>query len=174
MKSAKDWLLEPDQPAIRYLALTQLLGKGQNNPDVSEAIESIPVMGWAADILTEQRPGGFWVSKENFYKPKYLSTNWMLLILSDLGLTKKNPKIAAACEQWIERFSKPDGGFAMEGSSKTGHLCTTGNTARALVKFGYSEHPKVKSAFQWLVKNAAELGGWSCFGAGGTWIHGRE
>ena len=165
MKPALDWLLEDEQPSVRYLALTQLLEKAENDPEVKDARNAIPEKGWAADILAKQQPGGFWVAEESFYKPKYFSTNWMLLILSDLGLTKKDPRIASACEQWIKKFSKPDGGFAMEGS-KTGHLCTNGNTARALVKFGYSEHPKVKSAFEWLVKNAAELGGWSCFGSG--------
>lgn len=53
----------------------------------------------------------------------------------------------------------------MDGVSKS-HLCTAGNTARALVKFGYVEHPKVKRAFEWLAKNRAEKGGWSCFGGG--------
>lgn len=37
-----------------------------------------------------------------------------------------------------------------------------GNTARALVKFGYTDHPKVRSAFRWLVSNQKENGGWRC------------
>jgi hypothetical protein len=41
-----------------------------------------------------------------------------------------------------------------------------GNTARALVKFGYGDHPSVERAFDWLARNAAPLGGWSCFGSG--------
>jgi hypothetical protein len=89
----------------------------------------------------------------------------MLLILSDLGLTKNEERIALACEQWMERFSKADGGFAMEGS-KASHLCTTGYTARALIKFGYEDDPRLKSAMEWMVENAAKLGGWSCFGSG--------
>jgi len=165
MKAALDWLLEEEQPSVRYLALTGLLGKGENDPEALKAKKEIPEKGWAADILATQQPGGFWVSAENFYEPKYFSTNWMLLILSDLGLTKEDPRITLACEQWIKKFSKPDGGFAM-GGAKSGHLCTTGNTARALVKFGYADHPSVKSAFQWLVTNSAKLGGWSCFGSG--------
>ena len=79
----------------------------------------------AAEIFARQLPGGFWERNDRFYVPKYFSTNWMLLILSDLGLTKKDKRVAAACEEWIQKFSKPDGGFAMEGS-KTAHLCTTG------------------------------------------------
>ena len=164
-KTAMNWLLEDNQPSIRYLALTQLLEKSEDDPDIQSAKEMIPKRGWAADILAEQKPGGWWVTQESLYRPKYNSTNWMLLILSDLGMTKAHPKIRKASELWIERFSKPDGGFAMDGSKKS-HLCTLGNTARALVKFGYADHPKVRSAFEWLADNRDKNGGWSCFGSG--------
>ena len=164
-KTVLDWLLAEDQPSIRYLALTQLLGKAEGDPEVSSAKEMITKRGWASKILSEQKRGGSWGSEESLYRPKYLCTNWMLLILSDLGLTNEEPRIRKACELWIERFGKEDGGFAMDGMKKS-HLCTTGNTARALVRFGYIDHPKVKSAFEWLVKSRDTNGGWSCFGSG--------
>jgi len=164
-KTAMNWLLEDSQPSVRYLTLTQLLEKPEDDPDVQAAKDTIPKRGWAADILAEQKSGGWWVTDESLYRPKYSSTNWMLLILSDLAMTKAHPKIRTACELWIERFSKPDGGFAMNGSKKS-HLCTLGNTARALVKFGYADHPKVRSAFEWLADNRDKNGGWSCFGSG--------
>jgi len=164
-KSALDWLLEKDQPSVRYLALTQLLGRPEDDPEVRLAREMITKKGWASRILADQNHGGWWVGEESLYRPKYLSTNWMLLVLSDLGLTREDPGIAKACGLWIRRFSKEDGGFAMEGSKKS-HLCTTGNTARALVRFGYADHPKVRSAFEWLVTNRDKNGGWSCFGSG--------
>lgn len=161
-RSVVNWLLGEDQPAVRYLALTQLLGKREEDKDVQAARAAIPVKGWAADILARQARDGSWVSAESLYRPKYLSTNWMLLILSDLGLTKDDPRIAEACHVWIDRFATPDGGFNAD-HGKSGHLCIVGNTARALVKFGYADHPKVRSAFEWLVTHANEKGGWSCF-----------
>jgi len=159
------WLLEKSQPSIRYLTLTQLLGKTEDDAEVQSAKSLIPKVGWAADILAKQDPGGWWVGPESLYQPKYLSTNWMLLILSDLGLTKEEPGIRKACELWMERMAKKDGGFGSE-RWKEGHLCTVGNTARALVKFGYEDHPKVTRAFEWMVRHQAKLGGWSCFGSG--------
>ena len=45
----------------------------------------------------------WWVGGENLYRPKYLSSNWMLLILADLGLTRREPGIRKACELWLER-----------------------------------------------------------------------
>jgi hypothetical protein len=159
------WLLEEDQPCVRYLAMTSLLGKPHDDPEVKEARESIVSRGWAAEIMAKQQPSGWWVGGESLYGPKYLSTNWMLLVLADLGVTKAEAGIAKACELWIRRFSKDNGGFGIDGSKRS-HLCTTGNTARALVKFGYADHPKVKGAFRWMVENEAEKGGWSCFGSG--------
>ncbi len=159
------WLLEEEQPAIRYLALTHLLGRPQTDPEVQSPREAITVRGWAADILARQERGAWWAGSESLYRPKYLSSNWMLLILADLGLTRREPRIRNACELWLERFAKKDGGFAMDGSGKS-HLCITGNTARALVQFGYADHPQVESAFEWLADNCDKKGGWSCFGSG--------
>ena len=130
-KTTLEWLLDEDQPSIRYLTLTTLLGRPEDDSEVESAKDMIAMKGWAADILAQQDTAGWWVSDESLYRPKYQSTNWMLLVLSDLGLTKANPKIRKACELWIRRFAKKDGGFSMEGMKKS-HLCIVGNTARAL------------------------------------------
>ncbi len=165
MDPALTWLLGEDQPAIRYLAMTELLGTPKDDADVLTAKGRIAEVGWAAEILAKQHPEGWWVRGESLYRPKYLSTNWMLLLLSDLGLTLEDRRIASACELWIDRYARPDGGFSMDGG-KTSHLCLVGNTARALVKFGYADHPKVRSAFEWMAEHRDKNGGWSCFGSG--------
>lgn len=166
-KAVIEWLLEENQPSIKYLALTQLVGKTENDLEVRSSKQMITKTGWASEILAKQLPGGWWLEKENLYRPKYLSTNWMLLTLSDLGLTRADPRISTACELWIRRLAKKDGGFSTDNSRKS-ELCLVGNTARALVRFGYVDHPKVRSAFQWLVKNQKENGGWHCWGKNGV------
>ncbi len=160
-----EWLLEEDQPSVRYLTLKTLLGRSESDPEVRQAKLQIPRIGWAAEILSERRSGGYWVDGERLYVPKYLSTNWKLLVLSDLGLTRAHPSIRESSYLWIDRFAKWDGGFGSDGASRS-HLCLVGNTARALVKFGYEDHPKVRSALDWLVRNSNEKGGWSCWGMG--------
>jgi hypothetical protein len=164
-KGAVDWLLEEDQPAIRHLTLTQLLDRPRDDPEVRDAREAIAKKGWAAEILEKQEPGGWWVREDRLYQPKYLSTNWMLLVLADLGMTREDPRIRKSADLWIKRFRAKDGGFGID-STKSSHLCTAGNTARALVQFGYEDHPAVRASFGWFVKNASHLGGWSCFGSG--------
>ncbi len=164
-KAVIDWLLEEDQPTVRYRTLTQILGMREDDEEVEAARAAIPRRGWAADILAMQDPAGWWVRADRLYTPKYLSTNWMLLVLADLGMTREDPRIKKAADLWIERFAAADGGFGID-SKKSSHLCTAGNTARALVQFGYADHPAVRASFGWFVKNASHLGGWSCFGSG--------
>lgn len=161
----REWLTEADQPAVRYLAMRDLFDS--SGGDLREAQKSIPSRGWVREILRKRHPGGYWVDAENVYRPKYFSTNWMLLILSDLGVTKALPWVAESAETWKERLARPDGGFDT-GDSKTSELCLVGNTARALVTFGYVDDPKVRSAFEWLARNQKPNGGWHCWGKNGV------
>jgi hypothetical protein len=160
-----NWLLEENQPSARFFTLTELLGRSESDSEVKSARKRITEAGWAKEILDRQLPGGYWVHEKSLFSPTFDATFWMLLILSDLGLTKKEPRIAKACQLWMARNHTKDGGFSQSGKSG-GHLCITGNAARALVKFGYADHPKVRRAFEWLEKNQAERGGWSCWNFG--------
>jgi hypothetical protein len=167
-----DWLLEEDQPAIRFLALTRLLGKSETDSDVREAKSRIPSVGWAGEILAGRNPAGWWVNEKSLYHPKYISTNWNLLALSDLGATRTIPAVRASCELWMDRSPLKGGGVG--GFSKgNGHHCYTGNMARALIRFGYGDDPKVRKALDWLVETAHPKGGWTCWAFGGGPSPGR-
>ena len=56
--AALAWLLEANQPSVRYRTLTELLGRKENDPDVRNAKKEILERGWAAEILSQRRPGG--------------------------------------------------------------------------------------------------------------------
>jgi squalene cyclase len=163
--SVTAWLLEENQPSIRYLTLTELLGRMDKEADVRSARTNITKAGWAKDVLDAQLPSGCWYHEKSLFEPTFEATFWMLLILADLGLTKEEPRVKKAAELWMQRGATKDGGFSQSGKAG-GHLCITGNSARALVKLGYADHPKVRRAFEWLVKNQATRGGWSCWNFG--------
>lgn len=107
--SVISWLLEENQPSIRYLTLTELLDRPEKDSDARSAKKKITKVGWAKDILNRQLPGGFWFHEKHLFNPIYLATFWNLLILSDLGLTKEEPKVAKASQLWMERHSTKDG-----------------------------------------------------------------
>src|SRR5207244_12717774 len=50
-KSALDWLLEEDQPSVRYLTLTQLLERPLDDPAVAAATDMTRRKGRAHEIL---------------------------------------------------------------------------------------------------------------------------
>jgi hypothetical protein len=159
-----DWLLEPEEPAVRYRTLRELLGRPESDPEVRSARTAITRTGWAADLLAERGANGGWEEGRQ-YLPKYLSTNWKMLVLSDLGLTKDDPTIARSCEYWFAGFPLEGGGL---GGSSTGrgHHCVVGNLTRAAIRFGYARDPRVRRSLDWLVETASPLGGWSCMGSG--------
>ncbi len=157
-----DWLLEPDQPSIRYLTLTQLLGRKESDPEVKAAKARIPKVGWAADILAKRDPAGWWVRDAHPMNPKYLAMNWNLLALSDLGATKEIPEVRESVELWMKK-SPLNGGGVGGMSAGHGHHCYTGNMTRALIKFGYGDDRRVRKALEWLVLTAHPKGGWTCW-----------
>lgn len=161
------WLLEKNQPAVRYRALVDLLGRKEDDPDVREARSKIARVGWAADQLRLQRPKGFWEPREPknvsewvdfLYFPPFLGTNWRALVLAELGLNFGDPRIKKVADLMFEyklRYSSPFNFFHEE-------VCISANTARMMTCFGFGEDPKIRKLFDWLIEDQRENGGWNC------------
>jgi len=135
------------------------LGRGRNDPEVREAYSEISKKGWAFDILKLQKPEGHWQSNKSLYQPKYSATNWMALILSDLGLTKENNRVRKAAGLFFKQW------LALPSVTNifNDEVCIVGNTARMLTRFGYEDDPRVRKLFDRLVEDQKEDGGWNCF-----------
>jgi len=160
----RNWLLDEEaDPSIRYRVLTELLDKPADDPEVVAVRKDIGRDGWAAKILREQHPGGQWstpgTSAFELYRPKYVATNWRLLVLADLGVSGKNPRVAKAVKLFLRRFSGPSRDLGGRGSE----VCFTGNAVRMLVRFGHVENRALRPAIEWLVRHQKSDGGWHCF-----------
>jgi hypothetical protein len=155
---AVEWLLGRDQPAVRRLALLDLMGRKDSDDEVEWARADIPKRGWAKEILGRQKPGGRWGPGLDLYRPKYVATNWMLLVLSDLGLTGDDPRVRRAAELVLDEWMKPDPAHNIFKDE----VCIVGNTARYLTRFGYGGDPRVQRLFSRLVEDQRANGGWHC------------
>jgi hypothetical protein len=160
-EKALDWLLEPDQPSVRYLTLTQLLGKGESDREVRDARAQIPSIGWVAEILRRRDPAGWWVRDRGWLEPRFLGSNWNMLALSDLGATRDIPEVRISSEYWMARSPLQGGGVGGFGKGK-GHHCYTANMARALIRLGYEDDTRVRKTLDWLARTAHPKGGWTC------------
>ena len=95
---AIDWLLEDDNPSVKYFTLIDLLGKPVNEKDVLTAKEQIMKTGVVPKILVKQEPDGYWGIPEKFYRSKYKGTVWTLIILAELFADGNDKRIKNACE----------------------------------------------------------------------------
>lgn len=108
------WLLEPENPSVRYLALRHLLGRAADDPEVQEARAAIPQSRTVQRIFAQQAPEGHWGDPNSPYQPKYKATYWTLMLLGHLGLDRGDERVQRAVEH-LFRFQQPDGGFAERG-----------------------------------------------------------
>jgi hypothetical protein len=153
-----DWLLEEDDPSVRYLALRDLLGMKEGEAEVMEAKARIMEAGPVPRILDKQRSEGHWGRPEDFYRnSKYKGTVWNLILLAELCADPEDERVRAACEfvlDWSQERSS--GGFSCTGSAEEGGSkaqvisCLTGNMCFALARLGYADDPRVKRAARWL------------------------
>ena len=93
--SAIQWLLEPDNPSVRFWALQQLVDMNPEDREVVQAQELIMDTPCVKAILSAQKPEGHWENHKSIYIPKYTAGTHNLLILAELGL-KRTPHIEAA------------------------------------------------------------------------------
>lgn len=156
------WLLDPSEPAVRYLASRDLVAPRPSRSELERFRSEIPVRGWAATILSRQREGAWWERKDTAYWPKVNGSYWCLAILADLGLSRDDDRIGDAVEHMLRIHLAPDGGFSPFGLSRPSHFCCTGIMVRTLVQFGYGDDPRTDHAIDWLLENQLADGGWDC------------
>ena len=115
-----NWLLERENPSVRYFTLRDILDYSDKDSEVVEAKAAIRGYNKVSRIFERQRPEGYWESAEQPYHPKYKSTYWQIMILGQLGLDKGDERVRKACEH-IFQFQLKDGGFTTfkeEGAKK--------------------------------------------------------
>jgi hypothetical protein len=155
-----DWLLEKENPSVRYFALTSLLDRPQDDPIVIQAKEDIMLHGPVPKILAKQNADGSWSVPERFYLDKYKGTVWTVQILAELGVDPRNIQVRKACEFILEHSQcSENGGFSYLESVQTRHglpsgviPCLSGNMVYALIKLGYLEDDRVQRGIAWIIK----------------------
>jgi hypothetical protein len=105
-----DWLLDPENPSVRYFALRDLMDNPEGHPEVVEAKNALEGSRWVSRILGKQKPGGYWESEDRPYQPKNKATYWQIIFLSQLGLDKGIEEVSRAVE-YIWGFQHEEGGF---------------------------------------------------------------
>ena len=157
-KDPTGWLLEKNNPSVRYYTLTEIFDKSENNQQVKITKNEIMKKGPVQKILDKQSKEGYWESPERAYTAKYKGTVWQIIILAELGASKEDERIQRACEFILKNLQDlKSGGFSIWHSSKTGGgryngviPCLTGNMIWSLIKLGYLDDIRVQNGIKWI------------------------
>jgi hypothetical protein len=165
-----DRLLDPADPALRVLVLTDLLGQRADDPDVSAARERIPEQPWVKATLAAHNGDG--TCGRGFYH-KYDGTSWALLHLSEVGAPMDLAPIRSGVQRLIET-ARPVG--EMKGARaapfrglvdgvywKHPIACLTAHMALVLIRAGLAEHAVTRAALNFCRHRFQPDLGFGCF-----------
>jgi hypothetical protein len=153
-----DWLIEEENPSVRYFTLTELLDKPQTCTEVATAKKEIMTTGVVPKILAKQNNDGSWETPNAFYTAKYKGTSWQLIILAELGADPADQRIKNACEFILKNSQHHEShGFSMAIAAKTGGgrqseviPCLTGNMVWSLIRLGFLDDFRVQAGIDWI------------------------
>jgi hypothetical protein len=158
------WLLEPENPSLRYRTTVELLGKSPDDPEAIECkrqiAESIPVKG----LLSEMHPDGYWLQKrprtgkmlgDGVEYGDFGTTHYCLSYLAELGMDRTNAQVAKAAERYLN-LQKEDGDFYQHFS------CLLGLNIRTFTMLGYKNDSQVKKSIDLLLNTERPDGGYLC------------
>jgi hypothetical protein len=152
------WLLEPETPAVRHLALRDLLDTPADDLDLMHARDEAHRTGPIAAILDAMSEPGFWVEPGPGYAGKYRSTVWSMILLSQLGASiEQDERITRACTYLLDHALTEGGQFSMSGAPSSTVDCLQGNLCAALLDLGHDD-PRLVYAFEWMARTVTGEG----------------
>src|SRR3972149_4572033 len=110
-----DWLLEKENPSVRYFTLKYLLDHSEEDREVQAARRAIMKSESIEKILAAQKQEGYWVKAGPGYTPKYRSTVWQILFLAELGADGRNRQVRRGCDYLLDHAQAGHGGLSAAG-----------------------------------------------------------
>jgi hypothetical protein len=152
------WLLEEQDPEVRYLTLRDLLDRPADDPEITKAKSECIKKGLIARVLDEMNPAGYWVQPGPGYNPKYRSTVWAVILLAQLGADwGMDGRIAAACQYLLDESMCGTGIFSSDGNPSGTADCLQGNMCMSFLDLGW-EDPRLEQAFAWMARTVTGEG----------------
>lgn len=149
----RSWLMDPENPEVRFLAMRDLEDRPPDDPELISAKQVAHEHGPIRLILDQMHPEGYWVKPGAGYSPKYTSTVWSLILLAQLGASaREDEKIAKAYAYLLEHALTPGGQFSHNGAPSGTIDCLQGNMLWSLLELGCTD-PRLGCAFEWMARS---------------------
>jgi hypothetical protein len=159
-----NWLLDPENPSLRYRTLVELLNKSPDDKKAIECKEQIAESTPVKNLLIKMHPDGYWLQRkastgkmvgEGAEYGAFGTTHYCLSYLAELGMDKSNAQIAKAADRYLN-LQKLDGDFI-------GHYsCLLGFNIRTFTLLGYGDDARVRKSIDLLLGTDRPDGGYLC------------
>jgi hypothetical protein len=163
-----DWLLEKNDPSIRYRYLTEYLGEKESNPDVREAKKEIKESKPVVRIFKKMHPDGYWLHRGKGAGIEYASsasTHYVLSYLAELGMRKDDKRIEKAVERYLSLVSPdtPDPApWQIPPDYRNHQSCLYAMNLRTFQILGYGNDKKIAVRKSILLEDNRFDGGYLC------------
>jgi hypothetical protein len=168
VSSPVDWLLDPDWPAVRRLALLELLDRPPDEPDVASLTSNLAADRWVAPLLAGATRTGVQPATPVHAYAKWTGAHWRLFALAELGVSIDIPRAAGPLRDALElelawlgspgrrRRIKPIQGRYRNCSSQEGAGLW------AAVRLGLGDDLRLPAVVERLIAIQWPDGGWNC------------
>jgi hypothetical protein len=153
------WLLESENPDVRYLALRDLLDLSPDDKKLMSARKAAHKEGPIAEILSHMEQEGYWVKPGPGYTQKYRSTVWALLLLAQLGASVyEDKRLEQGCKYLVDHMAEGGQFTSTTSGAPSGTIdCLQGNMLWALMEMGYDD-PRLDKAYEWMARTVTGEG----------------
>jgi hypothetical protein len=153
---ATEWLLEPDDPGVRYLALRDIVEADEK--EIKAARRIAHHEGPIARILAEMNTEGYWVIPGPGYRPKCQGTVWSIISLAQLGATvEEDKRVGTACSYMLDNALVKGGQFSWIGKATSTAHCLQGNMLTSLMDLGCKDK-RLDIAYEWMARTVTGEG----------------
>ncbi len=159
--SVIDWLLEEENPSIKYLALVYLLDYSTDSQPARKAKRNIPDSPLMNSLFEGQRAdGGFGCHPYD----KWLGAHWRLRSAVDLAVPEQDKRAISATKGVLDWLTGPEHARNIRLINGRIRRCGSqeGNALGVCSMLGMARNPKVKYLADSLIKWQWPDGGWNC------------
>jgi hypothetical protein len=165
-----DWLLQSDEASARWMTLTGVLDRPEDDEDVAAARAQAIASSIVQDLIGRIQPWGEGPSISGHNSPAYLPNQ--LQFLADLGVRRgDDPRIETALDE-LSNHQREDGRFLAFGRApkqkepRWGSLpCDTHSITEVLVRFGRFSDPPARGGMDRIARDLTvnvQGAGWTC------------
>ncbi|MFC1671486.1 prenyltransferase/squalene oxidase repeat-containing protein, partial [Spirochaetota bacterium] len=146
------WLLENNDPIIRYLTLRDIVQKDYDRE------YNIIFQSKQIQTLLKSGTSGIMGNKNN-YDIYYKGSMWYFAESIEMGMDKRTEQVDKTAQYITETSQLESGGFTLNWKPKVEAACRTGDMVKYLILAGYNDD-RVEKGIHWILEHQRHDGGW--------------